>query len=276
MKLKITDVREVIGELITETWSPHDVHRPWKFPTPEERVRIEREMGMPLRWDAMLGSAKYDNFTEKWRTTRYGRIQPMIYYSVGVSVKDVNSTLDDGYGICTIAIAYDSPFGRPSEYWVAGYGPRPDMDELEKVMQKQMISNQSKVELIGPDRLQDWLKHENFKYKVSRLIYEMIVHEARYLKTQWQPGPNKPHSFQYAVRFVNKEDMQYVVHKATNDIKIAIHREFPDMKVQVHVDYAANSSVAEFSTLLFNKYTNYMMGTMPFGNVDIVTVKEIK
>lgn len=277
MKLKITDVREVISELIAETWSPHDVQRLWKFPTDEEKARIEREVGMKLRWESILGSAKYDNFQEKWRMHRSyvaDGVNGILYYAVGVTVRDINSTLDDGFGVVLVATAYDSPFGAPTEYWVAGYGPLPEMDDLKKVIEKNLFDARSSDGLIGGDRLDDWISVICFKRFVSRIIFREVVEFAHRMKMDIRVG-SRPSDFLYTVQFSDKQHMQYAVNRSQNEIKIAIHKQFPHMKVQVHIDYTTTGG-AEYSILIYNKWTNYRLGIQPLTNVDVEFVKNGK
>ena len=269
MKLKITDVREVIGELIAETWSSHDVYRRWKNPTAEERVRIEREMGMPLRWDALMMGIQ-DSFTEKWMMTRYGRIEPMIYYAVGVSVKDIHSTLDEGYGICTVAIAYDSSFGKPSEYWVAGYGPEPDMKDLEHAFLNKM-SHGSHGPVIGSERLDDHLRHDGFHAYTSEIIYKCILTEAQKFKMHIKLGPNSGVGSTFIIRFDNQENMTYALRKAEPNIKAWIHKDYPNRMIRIKAN--ATHSDVDISILIYNKYTNQMIGIVNYINLTIEVSK---
>lgn len=269
MKLKITDVRQVIGELISETWSPHDVDRPWRFPTDEEKMRIEREFGMRLRWDAILGSQKYDSFQEKWGKPRYGRIQSLLYYTVGISVKDVHSTLDEGYGITLVAIAYDSPFGKPSEYWVVGYGPKSEMLEVEKAVLN-TLNKFKHSEVSGGDRVNDWLKTNNFQMNTGQIIYKHVIDEARRANIIVIANA---HGGVYRIQFSDPEHMEYAVRKAEPQIKVNIHKDDPDMKVQIKANHVLRSSSMEFEVFIYNKYTNHLLGVMTFPNLNILVSK---
>jgi hypothetical protein len=233
-------------------------------------MRIEREFGAPLRWDALMLGIQ-DKFVEKWRTTRYGRINTMLYYAVGVSVKDVHSTLDEGYGLCTVAIAYDSPFGKPSEYWVAGYGPKPAMDELEHVFLNQM-SHGGKNEVIGSDRLADQLKNDLFHAYTSEIIYKCVVTEAQKSKMDIKLGPNKQSGSVFKITFANQENLAYALRKAEPSIRAWIHKDYPDRMVRIKAD--PTHFGADIAILIYNKYTNQMLGIVNYVNVDLVAPRK--
>ena len=263
MKIKLTDVREVIGELITEAWAPHTHERKFKFPNAEEQERIQREFGIKIDFSNCIHDAEY--LDTRWnQPTERG--ESLFYLMTGFILKEVHSTLDENYALALASINYENPFGQPQEYMAMAYGPLELMRQLQLTVNAQIYEVYPNDKGEGTDRVRKKISplFETFLNIIYKNVWETANRRKLKVETKFK-GKER------IMIFGLPQDVQRVVQLAMKEIqeRIKYHFQIVQMDPGIRMDVRGDEYLY-YHIELYNKYTGMWVARL---NIFDITFK---
>ena len=141
MKIKITDVKPFVKEIVVERLKDYSFSRnDYKLPTVEDQARIQKEFGMKIDFSYCIQNANYMNIN--WHMPIEGKQFPF-NYGTYISIEEVNSTMDEDYAILIVSLLFSKP-----QHIAIAYGPKELMKSDQFMIKSKMdIRNDSKKDI---------------------------------------------------------------------------------------------------------------------------------
>lgn len=262
MKLRITDVKKVIGELIAETWTAHSYERKFKVPNAEEQERIQREFGIKIDFSNCIHNAEY--LDARWNVPTE-RGNSLFYFLIGLTIKEVHSTLDENYALALASINYSDPFGPAQEYMAMAYGPLELMKQLELSVRASVYGVYPNDQGEGTDMARKALGESNIYNTIINIIYSNVYETSRKrgLKVETRfKGKERTMFFGLPddVKNVTQEAMKAILERTKYHLQTAV------MKPGVRIDVRGDEYLY-YHMELYNRYTGMWMARLNFFDV---------
>ena len=263
MKIKITDVQKVIREIIAEENPSYE--RVFKYPSLEDQTRIQREFNIRINFENCIKHPHAEDFFKSWCSipgSDFDLPKPLKYYIVGLVVKEVHSTIDDGHALLLASLCFESPFGKPHRYSAVAYGPKELMKQIMLTIKSEMYS--TITDFMGnltqfTDR---YLRNMGIYSHIGEMFYKKLD---RFAKEGGIPHTLGPHNTRdnMTITFKNLIHVQSLAERSVMELRKIITTEFPE--ISFRLEFYKDKLTMSF----FNKYTGYTLGEMVFNNVNI-------
>ncbi len=261
MRIKITDVKKVIKELIAEEFPNYE--RIFKYPSKEDQTRIQREFNLKINFDHCVRHPQAEDFFNLWINVggSEDHNKPMLYYVVGLNTKDVHSTMDEGYALLVASIAFGGAFSKPTEYDAIVYGPKEGIKQFIYTINAQMHESNIAGDLTA--YASGAIKSIGIYQFVGEMFYKKLSRFAEEGNIPHVLGPgNTPDHMK--ITFNNQTVVRPLAERAVMELRKIITAEWPGISFRLEF-YNDRLQIS-----LFNKYTGFSFGKIQFNNVDII------